>query len=633
MAAKLCMALVFIYHILYATAFFETVGLFLNPMRTRAISLGLITLLAFATRAPMKSRSLDLLYRIFAGLIILAGTGYIVFFYGLFGGRLGSAEGYEVFLGLLTIVIVLESTRFTSGNAFVVVTIAFVLYTILGPYLPGFFQAPPTSITLLSGQIYLGLMGIYGVTTEILLDYVFGFLVFGYVFREVGGLTFFEEITRRMFRRSRGGSAKSAIVTNLLFGMVQGSTLAAVLITGPLTIPQMRRQGYREEHMGGLIAAAADAAQLMPPVMGVVAFVMADYLAVPYIKVCVAAFFPGFLYYLSLFISSHLWAKRRGIDLPSQEKERLPAFWRLAIQYWHCIAVFILLILLLASQATTIRLAIMISTGFLLAAGSVRKKTRPTLAALRGAVAVVTKNMVAIGPTCASAGVIIACIGMTSLDYKFSAELTEFAGQNMVLLLLVATVACMILGMGLPTLPAYIVVVLLVSPALQGLGLSPIVVHMFVFYMALAAMLTPPVCLNVYAVAPMVRSPMLKIALVAVVIGAARYVIPFLFVYRPGLLMVGSPGKILEDVSIALVIILAISFAQSRYGFVQTTWLEIAAALVGAFLLFYPGGGSASSFFFGALLLLLALISQVYRFFRLRSSKIESFAGRGRLEG
>ena len=179
MAAKLCMALVFIYHILYATAFFETVGLFLNPMRTRAISLGLITLLAFATRSPMKSRSMDSLYRISAGLIILAGTGYIVFFYGLFGGRLGSAEGYEVFLGLLTIVVVLESTRFTSGNAFVAVTISFVLYTILGPYLPGFLQAPPTSVTLLSGQIYLGLMGIYGVTTEIVLDYVFGFLVFG----------------------------------------------------------------------------------------------------------------------------------------------------------------------------------------------------------------------------------------------------------------------------------------------------------------------------------------------------------------------------------------------------------------------------------------------------------------------
>ena len=613
---KLCIALIFLYHLLYATAFFETLGIFLNPVRARAMSLGLIVLLAFITQSPCKNKLLEIFYKAFAVAVILATTGYIVFGYHIFEFRVGSAVGFEVILGLLAIGFVLESTRFTSGKVVVGIAIGFLLYTVLGQYVPGFFRAPPASITLISGQTYLGLMGIYGVPTGIIIDYVFGFVLFGYVLQAVGGLDFFVRISHRLFGKMRGAGAKVAITTNLLFGMVQGSTLAAVLVTGPLTIPQMRKEGYSERYMGGLIAAAADAAQLMPPVMGIVAFVMAEYLHVPYIKVCIAAFVPGLLYYFSLFLSSHLEAVRHRVNPPPAE-DQLPPLWKLVTKYWHCVAAFALLIGMLASQTTTIRLTMMATTIFLLAAGSLRKETRPTLDALRSTVVDTAKSMVAVAPVCATAGIIIASIGTSALDYKFSAQLTDIAGQNLILLLLLATIACMVLGMGMPTLPAYIVVVMLVAPTLLSLGMRPIVVHMFVFYMALAAMLTPPVCLNVFAVAPMVRSSLWKTGLTAVVIGAARYAIPFVFVYRAGLLMVGSAGEIVEDISVGLLIVLAICFAQSRYGVIHTKWPEIVAALGGAFLLFYPlTEVTTVSQIAGAVLLASTAMSQAFRFLR-----------------
>ena len=621
-AEKLCIALVFVYHLLYATALFETLGIFLNPVRARAISLGLILLLAFIMHSPTKNKLLKGSYKGFAILATLVTMIYPVFFYDIFKFRMGSAVGYEVILSILAIVIVLESTRFTAGKEIAIIAIALIFYALFGHYLSGFFQAPPASIALVSGQTYLGLEGIYGVPIAIILDYVFGFIVFGYVLEAVGGMRFFTQISLKVFGKSKGGSAKVAVATNFFFGMISGSSLASVLVTGPLTIPQMRKEGYSERYMGGLVSAAADAAQLMPPVMGVVAFFMAEYLHVPYIQIAIAAFIPGFFYYFSLFACCHLEAIRENLR-PLPLEEQLPPLWKLVIKYWHCTAALVLLIVMFVTQITTVRETLMIAIAFLLVTGSLQKDTRPTFKALRTAVVETSRNLVSVAPVCAAAGIIIACLSTTTLDYKFSAEITEIAGQNLLLLLFLSSVACFILGMGLPTLPAYILVVMLVAPTLLSMGVQPVVVHMFVFYQSLAAMLTPPVCLNVYAVAPMVNSKIWPIGITATTIGAARYIIPFFFVYRPGILMIGNVWDILGDICLLFFTIVAIAFAQSRYGLTNAKWLEIFAALVGAVLLFYPFGGfPIPSQIVGAVLLALALVSQVVRFFKTRSSHI-----------
>jgi len=344
-------------------------------------------------------------------------------------------------------------------------------------------------------------------------------------------------------------------------------------------------------------------------------------LRMSYINICIAAILPSFFYYFSLYSSVHLGAVRRGLRPAPPAKEQFSPLWKILINNWHCIVSCGFLIVMLAIEAMTVRQNLMISTALLLVTGSIRKDTRPTFEALRRAVINTAKGLVEIGPVCAAAGIIIGCVSMTCLDYKFSAGITDIAGQNLFPLLLLATIACFILAMGMPTLPAYILVVMLVAPTLISLGIPPIAVHMFIFYQALAGMITPPICLNVYAVAPMVNSSIWQIGISAIVNGAARYVIPFFFIYRPGLLMIGSATDILVDIFLCFVVIIALSFAQSRYALIQAKWLEIFIALVGAFLLIEPlAGFPIPSQIIGAVLLVLALISQVVRFFRTRSS-------------
>jgi len=233
------------------------------------------------------------------------------------------------------------------------------------------------------------------------------------------------------------------------------------------------------------------------------------------------------------------------------------------------------------------------------------------------------KDMMIVAPVCATAGIIIGAISMTSLDYKASAELTGLAGNNLYLLLLFATIACFILGMGIPTLPAYILVVLLIAPTIIALGIAPIVAHMFVFYMALTAMITPPVCINVFTVAAFVKAGTWKIGMVAIMMGILNFILPLMFVYRPGLLLQGTPAEILEALFLSLVAILAISFAIFRYGLTNAKWPETIAAVAGAFLIYFdlPIFPTPLTQIVGAVLLILVVASQASRFLKIRGSK------------
>jgi TRAP transporter 4TM/12TM fusion protein len=390
----------------------------------------------------------------------------------------------------------------------------------------------------------------------------------------------------------------------------------------------MRKEGYSERFMGGLIAAAADAAQLDPPVMGMVAFFMAEYLRISYIKVCVAAILPSFFYYFSLYSFTHLGAIRKGIRPSPPPEENMPPLWKLLIKQWHVIVSCTFLVIMMATEATTVRQALMISTGLLLVTGFLRKDTRPTFNTLRYSVVETAKSMVAMAPVCAAAGIILGCFSMTGLDYKFTAEITDIAGQSMLLLLLLASVASFILGTGMPTLPAYILVVLTVAPTLISMGIPPLVVHMFIFYQCLTAMLTLPAGLNIYAVAPMVKCSIWQIGISAIGIGAARYIIPFFFIYRPGLLIIGASWvDVLVDTLLCFLVIMAISFTQARYGVTYAKWLEIFAALIGSFFLFYPYSNlPIPAKTIGAVLVALALISQMVRFYIVRTHSLTNNA-------
>ncbi len=622
-----CISLLFIFNFCYSAGIFEYAGLFLNPIRSRAICLGLVMLLVFISSKPIfRNNLLQIAYQLFFIVVTIAISGYIVFGYENFVFRMGSATGFEVVFGFLAIITVFEACRRTTGNATIIVAVVFCFYAILGKYIPGFFRAPPASLTLLSGQVYIGLQGIYGLPMGVILDYIFSFLLFGAVLNIVGGMNFFVHLATRLFRNMVGAGAKIAIITNFFLGMVNGSTVAGVLLTGPLTIPQMRREGFSEHYMGALIAVAANAAQLMPPVMGIVAFAMAEYLHVSYITVALASLVPGLLYYLSLFIFASFEAKRKDIrPVPPPEPETEKTNMRqLVISNWPTLIAIAILISLLITQILPVRLAVTICSVFLLIAGFAMKSTRPNVTSLASIVKNTSRDMVSIVPVCATAGIIIACISITSLDYKVSSDLATVAGNSMILLLIFATFACVILGMGIPTLPAYIVVVLLVAPTMISLGLKPIIAHMFVYYMALAAMISPPVAINVFAVLPMVKSSIWRVGFTALSIGISQYIVPFLFVYRPALILgEGGIANSILSIVLAVVFFIAICFAIERYGLMRARWPEVVSAVAGALIiyfgfLFIQG---ATPYIVGALLLLFALISQIYRYKRLEAAR------------
>jgi TRAP-type uncharacterized transport system fused permease subunit len=351
--------------------------------------------------------------------------------------------------------------------------------------------------------------------------------------------------------------------------------------------------------------------------MGIVAFVMANLLNMPYISLCIAAFIPGALYYLALLLGSDLEAARKHIKRPSADPENAPPWKELFAGNLHCLAGLVLLIVLLAAQVLTVKLSVALASLTVLALSVLRKKTRPTFSQLLRMPRQIGKDLTTIAPVCGAAGIVIACIGMTSLDYRFAMKFAEMAGANLLAILLFAGILCFILGMALPTLPAYIVVVLLVAPPLEKLGMAPLVVHMFVFYMALTAMVTPPVCLNIYAVSPMVKSSIWPMGFQALRIGGLVYIIPFMFVYNPALLMQGHATEIMWAIFSGLLLVMAFCFAVNRHGLTDAHLFEVLGALVGGFFIYFPAKGSLFSFrIMGAMLLIVVTASHLFRWVR-----------------
>jgi len=583
---------VFVFFFLYSFDAFHRMGIDLNNLQSAAIGLFLIFFMVFIYCPLRKSKVPRTLpwYDIIFILLALTFSGYLVVRYNDYWLRMGQAQSsLEIALGIIAIICVLEVVRRTTGTIMLAVVGVFLLYAIFGDFAPGFFKTPGVSLGEMSGQMWLGGYGIYSVPVMVLLDYIFPFLLFSTCLVSVGGAEFFRRIAFTLFARFRGGAGKIAIVLNYFLGMVNGSTIANCYMSGPICLPRMKEEGFKDNYAGGLISTAANGAALAPPVMSFVAFLMAEFIGISYIQVCFAAAIPAFLYFLSLFLLTDLDAAKAGLrPSPMLEEERIPLT-KAILDGWHIIVVLIILIWLLAGMFTTVRLAVIMASALLLLLGSLRKKTR-VFREMPSIVERTAGGLIAIGPISAGAGLIIGCLGLTSLDYKFSFELISFAGGNMLLVLLFAALACFVLGMGMPGVAAYIIVALIITPPLVTLGLPLIVIHMFVFYFSLTSMVTPPVCLNVYVVAPMVKSSIMRVGLSGTRLGIATYIIPFLFVFYPALLLVGKPLDVVFSLFICIIATVGLCFGMSRYGLVNASWLEAITALVGAALLIVPFG-------------------------------------------
>jgi TRAP transporter 4TM/12TM fusion protein len=449
----------------------------------------------------------------------------------------------DKFFAVVAVFIVLEATRRVIGWALPLTAIAFLIYA-------GVFSHVTTPV--LMEQLYLSTEGIFGSTLGVSASYVMLFVLFGAFMEKSGTGQLFMDFAMSITGHTAGGPGKVAIVSSSLFGTVSGSAVANVMVDGPITIPLMKRTGFRPPFAAAVEAVASTGGQIMPPVMGAAAFVMAEFLAVPYAQVAVWAVVPALMYYLAVFFAVHFEAKRyRLAGVPRSE---LPRFIHVMAVRGHLfIPIFVVLFgLILGYSAPLCALAGALAC---FPVALVRASTRAGInwRSLLDALQDGAKNTLSVAMACACAGIVIGCVTITGLGITFTQLVLALAQNSLVLALLLTAIAGIILGMGMPTTPAYIVMVALLVPAIVKLGVVTPAAHMFAFYFAILSAITPPVALAVFAAAGLARAPIWPTGLEAMRAAAPAYIVPFMFVYEPSLLLIGDWSTILLAVPTAII--------------------------------------------------------------------------------
>jgi len=437
--------------------------------------------------------------------------------------------------------LVLEGTRRMAGFSLVAFTLAGVAYAMLGHHLPGVFEARPVDFTRL--LVYLGLdtNALLGTSLNIAVIVVVPFILLGQLLSRCGGSEFFTDLAMAWMGRYRGGAAKIAVVGSAFFGMISGSAVANVSAVGVVTIPLMKRSGFPAQLAAAIEAVGSTGGQLMPPVMGAAAFLMAEVLQVPYVDVMVAAIIPAFLYYLALFFQVDLEAAKRGIK--GESSERVPQVLAVLRAGWYFPLPFGLLIYALVAWNWAAEYCALLAAAVLIACSLAfgYKGRRVPLADMLKAIVSTGAAVVDLILICAVAGMFIGILNISGLAFGLTLQLLTITGQNLPALLALTAVMAIVLGLGLPTVGVYVIMATLIAPALVKVGIAPMAAHMFLLYFGVMSMVTPPVALSAFAAANIAGADVDKTGWTATRIGWAAYIVPFLFVLSPSLLMAGNP--------------------------------------------------------------------------------------------
>ncbi len=567
-----------------AFSVFQIVTAAFSPLSSsvvRAVHVGFLLLVTFVLFPPLGRRSLGWLV---GAAAFCAGLYHWVFEADLIQ-RAGDMTPSDMVVGCLTIVLVFEAARRIMGFALPLICLMFLAYGMFGQYLPGELAHRPYGFDQIVSQLGFGTEGIYGTPIYVSSSYIFLFILFGAFLEQAGMIALFTDFALGLFGHTKGGPAKVAVVSSGLMGTINGSGVANVVTTGQFTIPLMKRFGYKAEFAGGVEATASMGGQIMPPVMGAVAFIMAETINVPYVEICKAAAIPAILYFLTAFVMVHLEAGRSG--LVGMPKDECPDPWAALRLRWYLILPLAILVWLLFAGYTPlfsgmvglaltvvlifgaamtqrfggyplrvvfwILIGLASSSFFKYGIGAVialalamaavlwfLKGGRESLRVALGALADGARHALPVGVACALVGVIIGVLTLTGVATTFAGYIIELGQSSLFLSLVLTMLVCLVLGMGIPTIPNYIITSSLAAPALLKLGVPLIVSHMFVFYFGIMADLTPPVALAAFAAAPIARASGMKIGLQAMRIAIAGFIIPFMAVYSPSLMLVSG---------------------------------------------------------------------------------------------
>ena len=507
--------------------------------------------------------------------------------------------------GAIMIVLVLEATRRAVGWALPVTAFAFLVYAVV------FGQV---SWPMLMEQLYISTEGIFGIPVSVSATYVMLFILFGALVERTGTGRLFMDFALSLTGHTAGGPAKVACVTSGLFGTVSGSAVANVMTTGAFTIPLMKRIGYRPAFAGSVEAVASTGGQIMPPIMGAAAFIMAEFLGVSYLQVAAYAIIPALLFYLAVFSAVHFEAKRQGLQ--GMPREECPKLLTVLGERGHLFLPLVIIIgVLLAGYSAPF--AALCGIASVVPTALLRRSTRReiTLGVVFEAMVQGARNTVTVALACACAGIVIGVITLTGLGIDFTGFVLQASRESLVLALLLTMVAGIILGMGMPTSPAYIVQVSLLVPALVKLGIMVEAAHMFALYFAILSAITPPVALAVYAAGGISRAGLWESGVEALKLGATGYVIPFMFAFGPALLMIGTPLEIVLTAATAIVGVVALAAGMMGYAVTPlAAWRRVAMAAA-AITLIKPGLASDA---LGGALIVLALLPDLVAFARAR---------------
>ncbi len=583
-----------------------------------AFTLCLVFLLYPASSKQSKTAGIPF-YDFILGAAGVASVMYLVVFFNDLTTRAGLPTQTDLIMGFLLIVTLLEATRRISNPVLPCLAIVALLYCYFGRSLPEMIAHRGFSVPRIINHMYLGTEGIFGTPLEVSSTFVFMFILFGAVLEKTGLGKFIIDLSMALAGWSTGGPAKVAVVSSGLMGTVSGSSVANVCTTGMFTIPLMKSVGYEPHFAGAVEAVASTGGQIMPPVMGAGAFIMAQFLGVPYIEVALAAVIPALLYYFAVMVQVHFEASRLGLKgIPWSQ---LPPMWPLLRSKGFLLIPLVAIIYFLLAGFTPLKAAFNgILVSFVLS--WLNKETRLTPTRIMEAFEAGARGAIGVACACATVGMVVGTGTLTGLALRIANAIVTLAGGSKILTLFYTMLASIVLGTGLPTTANFIVTSTMAAPALFKLGVPPMAAYMFVFYFGIAADLTPPVALAAYAGAGIAGSDPMKTGATAFKLALAGFLVPYIYVYNPMLLFIDAvPVEMVQAVITALLGVFLLAMSTVGFFKAQLAWYLRILALAGAIGLLIPGTMSDLSG-----LVVLALI------FFVQTAKAKSIAAKKKAE-
>ena len=533
--------------------------------------------------ASNKLRWRDYLFAAFAGFIGM----YLVFNYTRLMETAGDYTRIDMIVGIIGTLLTLEAARRVVGLPILCIASSFLLYAYFGPYFPGFLAHRGYSVERIVSHMYFTTEGILGIPLGVSATFIFLFVLFGAFLEKTGIGKLFIDIADAIAGWAAGGPAKVAVITSALEGTVSGSSVANTVGSGSFTIPMMKKLGYRPEFAGAVEASASTGGQIMPPVMGAAAFLMAEFIGVPYIEIAKAAAIPACLYFLGIFIEVHFEAKRAGLKgLPWSQIPRVTTVMK---ERGH-LFVPLLAIIYVLTEGFTPALAALVGLGLSVAAGMLRKSTRMSIPDIFNALEAGARGALGVAIACATAGIIVGVVTLTGLGLKMANGLIDLAGGNLLLTLFFTMITSLILGMGAPTTANYVITSTIAAPAIVMLGVPKLAAHLFVFYFGIIADLTPPVALAAYAGAGIAKADPFKTGVVATKLAIGAFIVPYIFVYNPAMVLIGTtPFLLTQNLVTACGGMFGLGVAMIGYCLAPMNWFERIWFAVGGLMLIDPG--------------------------------------------